>query len=157
MHRHTNVSCFFIFLQYWAFSDIQTGRVLTKVTDESAGCGKYVCFVLIVCVIVILFQVVMFLSASHSSHLCSVPPRWPNFWHWDSWFSNQDLGFEGTYQRGQLPRSLWTCHLHCFLWEWILSGHRLDVLTILKHSPAAVFQCAVGLHEVSMCRIINLH
>lgn len=28
------------FLQYWAFSDIQTGRVLTKVTDESAGCGK---------------------------------------------------------------------------------------------------------------------
>lgn len=31
----------FIFIpQYWAFSDIQTGRVLTKVTDESAGCGK---------------------------------------------------------------------------------------------------------------------
>ncbi|NXD74187.1 PRP19 factor, partial [Eolophus roseicapillus] len=26
--------------QYWAFSDIQTGRVLTKVTDESSGCGK---------------------------------------------------------------------------------------------------------------------
>ncbi|KAM9377109.1 pre-mRNA-processing factor 19 [Pholidichthys leucotaenia] len=25
--------------QYWAFSDIQTGRVLTKVTDESAGCA----------------------------------------------------------------------------------------------------------------------
>ncbi|GAA6105509.1 pre-mRNA-processing factor 19 [Tachysurus ichikawai] len=25
--------------QYWAFSDIQTGRVLTKVTDETAGCG----------------------------------------------------------------------------------------------------------------------
>ncbi|NXC23077.1 PRP19 factor, partial [Corythaeola cristata] len=24
--------------QYWAFSDIQTGRVLTKVTDESSGC-----------------------------------------------------------------------------------------------------------------------
>uniref|UniRef100_A0A672TDP1 Pre-mRNA-processing factor 19 n=1 Tax=Sinocyclocheilus grahami TaxID=75366 RepID=A0A672TDP1_SINGR len=24
--------------QYWAFSDIQTGRVLTKVTDETAGC-----------------------------------------------------------------------------------------------------------------------
>ncbi|CDQ89686.1 unnamed protein product [Oncorhynchus mykiss] len=28
--------------QYWAFSDIQTGRVLTKVTDEAAGCGE--CF-----------------------------------------------------------------------------------------------------------------
>ncbi|NXI91710.1 PRP19 factor, partial [Psophia crepitans] len=28
--------------QYWAFSDIQTGRVLTKVTDESSGCGKNV-------------------------------------------------------------------------------------------------------------------
>ena len=28
------------FLQYWAFSDVQTGRVLTKVTDESAGVGK---------------------------------------------------------------------------------------------------------------------
>lgn len=26
--------------QYWAFSDIQTGRVLTKVTDETSGCGK---------------------------------------------------------------------------------------------------------------------
>ncbi|XP_009875280.1 PREDICTED: pre-mRNA-processing factor 19, partial [Apaloderma vittatum] len=25
--------------QYWAFSDIQTGRVLTKVTDESSGCA----------------------------------------------------------------------------------------------------------------------
>uniref|UniRef100_A0A8C7VN41 Pre-mRNA-processing factor 19 n=1 Tax=Oncorhynchus mykiss TaxID=8022 RepID=A0A8C7VN41_ONCMY len=25
--------------QYWAFSDIQTGRVLTKVTDEAAGCA----------------------------------------------------------------------------------------------------------------------
>uniref|UniRef100_A0A8C1MVJ7 Pre-mRNA-processing factor 19 n=1 Tax=Cyprinus carpio TaxID=7962 RepID=A0A8C1MVJ7_CYPCA len=25
--------------QYWAFSDIQTGRVLTKVTDETAGCA----------------------------------------------------------------------------------------------------------------------
>ncbi|KAF7668004.1 hypothetical protein LDENG_00036830 [Lucifuga dentata] len=25
--------------QYWAFSDVQTGRVLTKVTDESAGCA----------------------------------------------------------------------------------------------------------------------
>ncbi|KAJ8339855.1 hypothetical protein SKAU_G00344880 [Synaphobranchus kaupii] len=25
--------------QYWAFSDIQTGRVLTKVTDEAASCG----------------------------------------------------------------------------------------------------------------------
>ncbi|KAF6714842.1 Pre-mRNA-processing factor 19 [Oryzias melastigma] len=25
--------------QYWAFSDIQTGKVLTKVTDESAGCA----------------------------------------------------------------------------------------------------------------------
>ncbi|KAJ8000913.1 hypothetical protein DPEC_G00185320 [Dallia pectoralis] len=25
--------------QYWAFSDIQTGRVLTKVTDEVAGCA----------------------------------------------------------------------------------------------------------------------
>ncbi|XP_069752351.1 LOW QUALITY PROTEIN: pre-mRNA-processing factor 19 [Narcine bancroftii] len=25
--------------QYWAFSDIRTGRVLTKVTDESAGCA----------------------------------------------------------------------------------------------------------------------
>uniref|UniRef100_A0A8C3A0D3 Pre-mRNA-processing factor 19 n=1 Tax=Cyclopterus lumpus TaxID=8103 RepID=A0A8C3A0D3_CYCLU len=25
--------------QYWAFSDIETGRVLTKVTDESAGCA----------------------------------------------------------------------------------------------------------------------
>ncbi|KAK0139812.1 Pre-mRNA-processing factor 19 [Merluccius polli] len=24
---------------YWAFSDVQTGRVLTKVTDESAGCA----------------------------------------------------------------------------------------------------------------------
>ncbi|KPP60815.1 hypothetical protein Z043_121150, partial [Scleropages formosus] len=24
--------------QFWAFSDIQTGRVLTKVTDETAGC-----------------------------------------------------------------------------------------------------------------------
>lgn len=24
--------------QYWAFSDIQTGRVLTKVTDETSGC-----------------------------------------------------------------------------------------------------------------------
>lgn len=31
---------FLTVLQYWAFSDIQTGRVLTKVTDESAGCGK---------------------------------------------------------------------------------------------------------------------
>lgn len=29
--------------QYWAFSDIQTGRVLTKVTDESSGCGKAEC------------------------------------------------------------------------------------------------------------------
>ena len=35
------VMLFFFILQYWAFSDIQTGRVLTKVTDESAGCGKY--------------------------------------------------------------------------------------------------------------------
>lgn len=26
--------------QYWAFSDIQTGRVLTKVTDEASGCCK---------------------------------------------------------------------------------------------------------------------
>lgn len=26
--------------QYWAFSDIQTGRVLTKVTDETSGCCK---------------------------------------------------------------------------------------------------------------------
>ncbi|KTF94191.1 hypothetical protein cypCar_00001833, partial [Cyprinus carpio] len=26
-------------VQYWAFSDIQTGRVLTKVTDETAGCA----------------------------------------------------------------------------------------------------------------------
>uniref|UniRef100_A0A8C9WM02 Pre-mRNA-processing factor 19 n=1 Tax=Scleropages formosus TaxID=113540 RepID=A0A8C9WM02_SCLFO len=25
--------------QFWAFSDIQTGRVLTKVTDETAGCA----------------------------------------------------------------------------------------------------------------------
>uniref|UniRef100_A0A2K6AEQ8 Pre-mRNA-processing factor 19 n=1 Tax=Mandrillus leucophaeus TaxID=9568 RepID=A0A2K6AEQ8_MANLE len=25
--------------QYWAFSDIQTGRVLTKVTDETSGCS----------------------------------------------------------------------------------------------------------------------
>ncbi|XP_041029811.1 pre-mRNA-processing factor 19, partial [Carcharodon carcharias] len=25
--------------QYWAFSDIRTGRVLTKVTDEAAGCA----------------------------------------------------------------------------------------------------------------------
>ncbi|CAL8263991.1 unnamed protein product [Lota lota] len=25
--------------QYWAFSDVQTGKVLTKVTDESAGCA----------------------------------------------------------------------------------------------------------------------
>ncbi|KAG8125497.1 putative Pre-mRNA-processing factor 19 protein [Naja naja] len=25
--------------QYWAFSDIQTGRVLTKVTDETSGCA----------------------------------------------------------------------------------------------------------------------
>uniref|UniRef100_A0AAR2JFD5 Pre-mRNA-processing factor 19 n=1 Tax=Pygocentrus nattereri TaxID=42514 RepID=A0AAR2JFD5_PYGNA len=25
--------------QYWAFSDVQTGRVLTKVTDETAGCA----------------------------------------------------------------------------------------------------------------------
>uniref|UniRef100_A0A674CPT6 Pre-mRNA-processing factor 19 n=1 Tax=Salmo trutta TaxID=8032 RepID=A0A674CPT6_SALTR len=25
--------------QYWAFSDIQTGRVLTKVTDEATGCA----------------------------------------------------------------------------------------------------------------------
>ncbi|KAI2560226.1 PRPF19 isoform 3, partial [Pan troglodytes] len=24
---------------YWAFSDIQTGRVLTKVTDETSGCS----------------------------------------------------------------------------------------------------------------------
>ncbi|CAB1328104.1 unnamed protein product [Coregonus sp. 'balchen'] len=31
---------FFLSLhQYWAFSDIQTGRVLTKVTDEAAGCA----------------------------------------------------------------------------------------------------------------------
>ena len=29
-----------LLLQYWAFSDVQTGRVLTKVTDESAGVGK---------------------------------------------------------------------------------------------------------------------
>uniref|UniRef100_A0A8B9KQB2 Pre-mRNA-processing factor 19 n=1 Tax=Astyanax mexicanus TaxID=7994 RepID=A0A8B9KQB2_ASTMX len=27
------------FCGYWAFSDIQTGRVLTKVTDETAGCA----------------------------------------------------------------------------------------------------------------------
>uniref|UniRef100_A0A8I6AD08 Pre-mRNA-processing factor 19 n=1 Tax=Rattus norvegicus TaxID=10116 RepID=A0A8I6AD08_RAT len=27
--------------QYWAFSDIQTGRVLTKVTDETSGCCKW--------------------------------------------------------------------------------------------------------------------
>lgn len=25
--------------QYWAFSDVQTGRILTKVTDETAGCA----------------------------------------------------------------------------------------------------------------------
>lgn len=29
-----------LFFQYWAFSDIQTGRVLTKVTDETSGCCK---------------------------------------------------------------------------------------------------------------------
>ncbi|XP_010077904.1 PREDICTED: pre-mRNA-processing factor 19, partial [Pterocles gutturalis] len=29
----------YLFYQYWAFSDIQTGRVLTKVTDESSGCA----------------------------------------------------------------------------------------------------------------------
>lgn len=65
---------------------------------------------------------------AHSSDLCSVPPRWTYFWHRDCWFSNQDLGFEGAYKCGQLPRPLWTRHLHCFLWEWILSGHRLELL-----------------------------
>lgn len=30
----------FSVFQYWAFSDIQTGRVLTKVTDETSGCCK---------------------------------------------------------------------------------------------------------------------
>lgn len=30
-----------ISLQYWAFSDIQTGRVLTKVTDETSGCCEF--------------------------------------------------------------------------------------------------------------------
>lgn len=29
-----------VLFQYWAFSDIQTGRVLTKVTDETSGCCK---------------------------------------------------------------------------------------------------------------------
>ncbi|KAK1150606.1 hypothetical protein AOXY_G33610, partial [Acipenser oxyrinchus oxyrinchus] len=30
---------FFFLSQYWAFSDVQTGRILTKVTDETAGCA----------------------------------------------------------------------------------------------------------------------
>lgn len=43
--KNPTLSCFIFltlmfFFQYWAFSDIQTGRVLTKVTDETAGCGK---------------------------------------------------------------------------------------------------------------------
>ncbi|KAL0627473.1 Pre-mRNA-processing factor 19, partial [Plecturocebus cupreus] len=29
----------FLCWEYWAFSDIQTGRVLTKVTDETSGCS----------------------------------------------------------------------------------------------------------------------
>lgn len=37
------LDCLVVVLQYWAFSDIQTGQVLTKVTDESAGCGKRQC------------------------------------------------------------------------------------------------------------------
>lgn len=127
----------FFFLQYWAFSDIQTGKVLTKVTDESAGCGKRLLSPSTIRLLLglILHILPMFPFGFHSSHVCSVPPRRSDLWNWHCWFSDQDLGSKGENQCGQLPRPLWTCDLHRLLWERILSGYRWGTNeTLLLHT-----------------------
>lgn len=99
--------------------------------------------------------VVTCLPAPRSSHLCSVPPWWSHFWHWYGWFPNQDLGFEGTHQRGQLPRPLRPRHLHCILREWILSGHRLELLTLFLQTVWLLHQMPRTIPTIKFAHIIS--
>lgn len=112
-----------------------TWLFIYQIAQSSSCCWRWYLFCALLC----------------SSHLCSVPSRWSDLWHWNCWFPNQDLGFEGANERGQLPRPLWSRHLHCFLREWLLFGHRLEQLVglscpslMMKYTNIALCFCSRG-------------